>query len=222
VYTPETLDQTTKLLDFNPEFYTIWNYRRYILLKGLFPDSYVLDFHPLRFVSSGYTNIQGLPSLWSPYSRPSFGLRWLISKSIPKSTGFGITANGVSRTYLKDLTRLKNGDADSGRVNWPSSRHCSIPMLVTVHLPHFSDRARHRLTRTLVHAWDYRRYVLASLPMSFQPPRTLQQELGYTRKKIESNFSNFSAWHCRTKILGSLWESVAAEAVETEKDKGES
>lgn len=38
VYTRTSLDQTTKLLDLNPEFYTIWNYRRYILLKGLFPD----------------------------------------------------------------------------------------------------------------------------------------------------------------------------------------
>lgn len=38
-YSPEALKKTTELLDLNPEFYTVWNYRRHILLRGLFPDS---------------------------------------------------------------------------------------------------------------------------------------------------------------------------------------
>lgn len=53
----------------------------------------------------------------------------------------------------------------------------------------------------LVHAWDYRRYVLAEMPS----PRPETTELVYTTKKIEANFSNFSAWHQRSKILASLW-----------------
>ncbi|KAI0670517.1 rab-protein geranylgeranyltransferase [Trametes maxima] len=32
-----SFDLTTKLLHVNPEFYTVWNYRRNILLNGLFP-----------------------------------------------------------------------------------------------------------------------------------------------------------------------------------------
>jgi hypothetical protein len=54
-----------------------------------------------------------------------------------------------------------------------------------------------------VMAWDYRRYVLASMPIH----RPEKAELAYTTKKIEANFSNFSAWHQRTKVLSALWAS---------------
>lgn len=52
-------------------------------------------------------------------------------------------------------------------------------------------------------AWNYRRYVLASMPV----PKTEISELAYTTRKIEANFSNFSAWHQRSKVYTSLWES---------------
>lgn len=58
-------------------------------------------------------------------------------------------------------------------------------------------------TQSVVHAWNYRRYVLAGMPVRWSEIA----ELGFTTKKIESNFSNFSAWHQRTKILSSLWDS---------------
>ncbi|KAJ3843297.1 rab-protein geranylgeranyltransferase [Lentinula raphanica] len=38
-WSSEALHATTQLLQVNPEFYTIWNYRRHILVKGMFPDS---------------------------------------------------------------------------------------------------------------------------------------------------------------------------------------
>ncbi|KAH9946233.1 rab-protein geranylgeranyltransferase [Epithele typhae] len=38
-YSKDAFELTTKLLQVNPEFYTIWNYRRTILLKGIFQDS---------------------------------------------------------------------------------------------------------------------------------------------------------------------------------------
>lgn len=65
-----------------------------------------------------------------------------------------------------------------------------------------------------VHAWNYRRYVLASIPVR----RSDQSELAYTTRKIEANFSNFSAWHQRSKVLASLWESGKMDPV---KSKGE-
>lgn len=75
---------------------------------------------------------------------------------------------------------------------------------------------------TTVHAWSYRRYVLASLPDSYEPAPTPADELRYTTKKIEANFSNFSAWHYRTKLLPKAWASLSPEEVAAEKDTGES
>ena len=37
----DSLDLTTRLLHVNPEFYTVWNYRRRILLNGIFPTRYL-------------------------------------------------------------------------------------------------------------------------------------------------------------------------------------
>ncbi|CUA69047.1 protein geranylgeranyltransferase type II [Rhizoctonia solani] len=54
------------------------------------------------------------------------------------------------------------------------------------------------------HAWNYRRYALASMPESDR--RSPESELAYTTRKIEQNFSNFSAWHQRTKVFGVLWK----------------
>lgn len=36
-WSPEALDLTKQLLAVNPEFYSIWNYRRCILVNGIFP-----------------------------------------------------------------------------------------------------------------------------------------------------------------------------------------
>lgn len=69
----------------------------------------------------------------------------------------------------------------------------------------------------LVHAWNYRRYVLASMP-----EKTLEtKELEYTTRKIEANFSNFSAWHQRSKVYTSLWSQGTLDEHEC-KEKGSS
>ncbi|TKA55772.1 hypothetical protein B0A53_02908 [Rhodotorula sp. CCFEE 5036] len=51
------------------------------------------------------------------------------------------------------------------------------------------------------HTWDYRR-----------PTPTPKSELAFTTRKISENFSNFSAWHYRTKLLTRMWEGDESSA----------
>jgi len=67
------------------------------------------------------------------------------------------------------------------------------------------------------HAWNYRRYVLAGMPF----PRPEASELAYTTRKIEGNFSNFSAWHQRSKIYTALWDNGKLDPIKSRKEEFE-
>lgn len=70
------------------------------------------------------------------------------------------------------------------------------------------------LLTIIVLAWSYRRVVLASMPI----PRPETSELAYTTRKIEANFSNFSAWHQRSKVLLSLWSKGELDPKKSRED----
>jgi hypothetical protein len=95
----------------------------------------------------------------------------------------------------------KGGSRPLGIGSYSSSRRCWTPIQGTVSFVRALTFSQFHIHMLLVHAWDYRRYILAEMPI----PRPETNELAYTSKKIEANFSNFSAWHQRSKILASLW-----------------
>ncbi|KAJ9108904.1 hypothetical protein QFC21_000225 [Naganishia friedmannii] len=229
-YSEDAFHLTNGILDFNPEFYTIWNYRRLIMLEGLFSNAapeerYSRLTSELRLTTS-YLKIH--PKVYWIWTHRKWCLEHIpdgpgrISSSAPVDEAQNVKgANGTVADQVErpvhpsesveestkpaqtDETPKEREEEEENDVEgWKKEAWGRELMLVEKMLEADSRN---------FHAWDYRRYVLSSLPRTFQPAKTPQTEVRYTTKKIESNFSNFSAWHQRTKELAKIWDSMRTQ-----------
>jgi len=182
-WSKDAFDLTTRLLQINPEFYTIWNYRRHIMLNGIFPASSPEDVNNMLAteLSMTTTALKAHPKVYWVWNHR----QWCL-ENVPDGPG----EEGAERYGWK-------------KANWDRELFVVEKML--------DADARN------FHAWNYRRYVLASMPV----PRTEISELAYTTRKIEANFSNFSAWHQRSKVYTSLWDSGKLDAAKCREEEFE-
>ncbi|KAI0361949.1 rab-protein geranylgeranyltransferase [Trametes cingulata] len=183
-YDSESFGLTTKLLQINPEFYTVWNYRRTILLDGLFPQRTAAEINDLLSDDLSLTTalLKQHPKVYAIWTHRQWCLQQVPDG--PTETD----PHGWRQAYWnKELFVVERMlDADPRNCRGYSLIHGRVLTSDTIHI---------------VHAWNYRRYVLAEMPVK----RSEASELAYTKRKIEANFSNFSAWHQRSKVLASLW-----------------
>ncbi|KAJ8583575.1 rab-protein geranylgeranyltransferase [Rhizopogon salebrosus TDB-379] len=176
----DAFQSTQRLLQINPEFYTVWNYRRNILLNGIFPQSTPEEINNILSNELSMTTaaLKANPKVYWIWNHR----RWCL-ENVP---------DGPERNETPSM--------EWRQANWDKELFVAEKML--------DADARN------FHAWNYRRYILANMPTR----RTETSELAYTSRKIGANFSNFSAWHQRSKSLVVLWESGQLDPVES-KDK---
>lgn len=233
------LEHTTKLLTLNPELYTVWNYRREILLalfaspveeekkekdvfaslreatpaieevkeeeekegeegeekrkernRNMLEDDLSLTEHALRAHPKVYWIWNHRMWCLTQYPAPAGdgGESWVWErelKLVEKMLDYdprNFHGWNCRRAIVQHLA-ISILSADSGASQLASSSP-SFPALLSDSLI-VQDQAGEGVKAKLLTLAD--------------------RELGYALRKIESNFSNFSAWHQRTQLLPHVW-----------------
>ncbi|KAL8708559.1 MAG: hypothetical protein Q9220_006612 [cf. Caloplaca sp. 1 TL-2023] len=195
-YTNDVLAKTTELLELNPEYYTVWNYRRLILRSFFTPKSYSASQETDRSVSSpDLDNIQR-------YVANDLSFLLPLLRQYPKCYWIW----EYRFWLLEEASRLLPWN--TAKDFWQKELGLVGKMLT--------------LDSRNFHGWGYRRNVvtalerISSLAESASESMT-ESEFNYTTKMVESNLSNFSAWHRRSKLLPKLLDEKKVDHEERRK-----
>lgn len=156
-YDSASLDAVTRVVTENPDFATMWNFRREVL-KHLHPDE--ADASPEQVCAA---------------------------RQAACATEFALTQEclGINpKSY--PVWHHRQWVLEWGRCSW----QWPVELKLTGKLLTLDDRN--------FHCWTYRRFVVEVAGIS------AEQELQFTTSKIEANFSNYSAWHYRSKLLPAI------------------
>ncbi|KAI9282574.1 hypothetical protein BY458DRAFT_496667 [Sporodiniella umbellata] len=163
LYDRETFQLTTRILHWTPDFYTVWNYRRTVLLSAI--------------LTKDEGNDQKV------FQEELLLLLQLI-KSNPKSYWLW-----NHRFWCLQTMPNPNWQAELGLVD---------KML------QFDARN--------FHGWNYRRYVTSHIREREKDVyKLIKSEYEFTTKKINQSFSNYSAWHQRSKLLPEIVAPMTTE-----------
>lgn len=182
-FTREVLNITSKLLTQNPEYYTVWNYRRIIALHLI----------------GGSDEDSGLSKSSDIKSQSNEGIAQLISNDLDFLLPL---LRKFPKCYWIWNYRLWLLEEASSLLPEENSRNLWLEELSLV-------GKMLNLDNRNFHGWGYRRVVVAALERNNKttgdPSQSrVEQEFQYTTRMIESNLSNFSAWHYRSKLIPRL------------------
>lgn len=185
-FSVEILGKISELLKRNPEYYTVWNHRRRVLLhlfegggseggEGESSSTAPGDERRQQLIESDLQFLFPL-LLQFPKCYWIWNYRlWLLERTTELLPGF--VAERLWQEELGLVGKMLNRDSRN------------------------------------FHGWGYRRTVVASLERMTSRSMA-QEEFDYTTKMIKTNLSNFSAWHQRTKLLIRLLNERSATDVE--------
>jgi geranylgeranyl transferase type-2 subunit alpha len=209
---------TAKLLKKNPEYYTIWNVRRRLLIYGLFSK-------PSDSSSPSTVSQNSSPNATTTIPCDKSSSSSLTSSSdpsiaTPHNPAFPSPGkNGSTLDYIKsDLEFLFPIMMQYPKCYWLWNYR--VWLLEEANRRLESDIARELWNRELVlvgkmlvkdsrnfHGWGYRRKVVSELESTKLKGKSMvESEFEYTTKMIHApnGLSNFSAWHRRSKLIPRL------------------
>ncbi|TLD17477.1 uncharacterized protein PgNI_00946 [Pyricularia grisea] len=226
---PEVFALTSRLLRLNPEYYTVWNDRRRLLICG-----------SLSAPSAGSSPSKALPTSSPTDTTTLSSAASSSSSSTTTQPHQDLQKTGSSGTIVDDGIKARE---DTIR----SELAFTIPLLMEFPKCYWIwnyrlwilgkavellDRVVSRgiwteelglvgkmLTRDRrnFHAWGYRRHVVAQLESAALSPdgksaeSLVASEFEYTSKMIRVDLSNFSAWHNRSKLIPRLLDERQAD-----------
>ena len=187
-YTPETLQNISELLSSNPEYYTVWNYRRRVLRHEFSQavssgsDDATIDRIAALIKSDLQFLIPLLRSFPKCYWIWNYRL-WLLDE------GKRLLPHSLSRKLWQEELALagKMLSLDSRNFHGWGYRH-----FVVETLENMSSEGTTSKSMAL-------------------------EEFEYAKKMISTNLSNFSAWHHRTKLIQRLLNEKSASDEERKK-----
>jgi geranylgeranyl transferase type-2 subunit alpha len=216
-YTVEVLELTSKLLKRNPEYYTIWNVRRRLLIYGLFSKPSDSSSHSTELPNTSQTDTTKVSSENSSSSTTTSSEASNMTQQNLASPNHG--RNGTTLDLIKaDLEFLFPIMMKYPKCYWLWNYRLWLLHEANKRLePHI---ARELWSRELVlvgkmlvkdsrnfHGWGYRRKVVSQLESPHLNGRSMvESEFEYTTKMIhgDKGLSNFSAWHRRSKLIPRL------------------
>ena len=190
-YTIEVLGLVTKLLNENPEYYTIWNHRRRVL--GELVSTSLSEEDPLAPPSRRKELING-----------ELQLTFALLRKFPKCYWIWNHRNWTLRKG-ESLS-----DTEAARKLWSGELQLIGKML------HADSRNFHAWSYRRFVVTQLERM---STPAAGRTPAPLssseslaESEFEYTTKMIKTNLSNFSAWHNRSKLIPRLLNERGADS----------
>ncbi|KAG6034711.1 hypothetical protein E4U41_006420, partial [Claviceps citrina] len=215
-YDQTTFNLSSKLLRINPEYYTIWNVRRFCLSSAILSRS----------------NQKDESEPWSSLKTPHHQVEHQQRDDTNDARG-DIPINAAG-----DCHDSQNDDEEAIR----SELLFTIPLLIEFPkcywlwkyrswiLLQAIERLSAAVARTLweeelglvgkmlqrdrrnFHAWDYRRHVVAQLEGSSLGGTSMTEaEFAFTANMIKWDLSNFSAWHNRSQLIPRLMDERNAD-----------
>lgn len=203
-----TLQLTSQLLHQNPEYYTIWNHRR-VILESVFAAE--LDSGKQQQQQQRQQQEHGVHI--PPVEDGDAAAAAAANLTVPQREILLLIKEDLSF----QIPLLKQWP----KCYWIWNHRQWLLMTATQHIPAHATIDLWKAELGLVgkmlsldsrnfHGWNYRRVVVENIER-LSHSSMCEAEFAYTTQMINSNLSNFSAWHNRGQLLPRLLHERAAD-----------